>query len=69
MSLEQETAEYYNYLLRIKRVKFEQELLEIISNLTMIQLWNNPMTPTRGQFFQINFLSFIGVYTSILHAR
>ena len=58
MSLEQETAKYYNYLLRIERVEFEQELLEIISRIASIttQLWNNPMI-------------IIGVYTGVLHTR
>ena len=31
MPLEQETTEYYDYLLRIERIKLEQELLDIVS--------------------------------------
>ena len=31
MSAEQEKTEYYNYLLWIEQVEFEQELLEIVS--------------------------------------
>ena len=31
MSLQQETVEYYEYLLQMEKVEFEQELLEIVS--------------------------------------
>ena len=31
MSSEQETTEYYNYLLWLERLEFEQELIEIVS--------------------------------------
>ena len=31
VSLEQETVEYYKFLMRIERAEFEKELLEIVS--------------------------------------
>ena len=43
----QETAEYYNWLLRIERAEFEKELLEIVS----INLHNHKI-----MFRVINFL-------------
>ena len=36
MSAEQETTEYYNYLLQIEWVEFEQEFLDIVSKVSEI---------------------------------
>ena len=39
MSWEQETVEYYNWLMRIEMAEFEKELLEIISYFSENHQW------------------------------